>query len=78
MDIIIRIIRRVILDDPVDLREIKTSLGHVRAEQNTCLGLAEFEVSRRALLLLLLAMNVLHWNIDVVEQIRVELDGVAT
>jgi len=69
MDIVIRIIRRVELNDPVDLREIKTSLGDIRAEKNARLSLAEFEIGRCALLLLLLAMDVLHWDIDVVEQV---------
>jgi hypothetical protein len=44
VDIIIRIIGRVVLDNPIDLREIKTTLGHVCAEQDTRISLAELEV----------------------------------
>jgi hypothetical protein len=39
--------------------------------------LTEFEVGRSTFLLLLFAVNVLHRNIDVVQQIRVELHCVA-
>ena len=44
VDVVIGVIRRVILDDPVDLREIKTSLCNICAKKNACLSLAEFEI----------------------------------
>lgn len=78
VDVVIGIIGRVELDDPVNLREIKTTLRYISAEEDTLLSLAELKVSRCALLLLLLPVDVLDWNVYVVEQIRVELDSVAT
>ena len=42
------------------------------------LGVAEFEKGIGALLLLLLSMEVQHGAVDVVEQLRIVLDGVAT
>jgi hypothetical protein len=77
VDVVIGIIGRVKLDDPVDLREVKTSLGDIRAEEDSCLSLAELEVGGCSFLLLLLAVDVLDWDVDVVEQVGVELDGVA-
>ena len=44
MNVVIRVIGWVKLDNPIDLREIKTSLCNVRAEQNALLRLAEFKV----------------------------------
>lgn len=32
VDVVIRIVGRVVLHNPVDLREVKTSLSHVRAD----------------------------------------------
>jgi len=78
MNVIIRIIWGVKLDNPVNFREIKTSLGHICAEQNAFLSLAELKVSTGTLLLLLLSMDVLHWHVHIVEQVRIKLDGVAT
>jgi hypothetical protein len=39
--------------------------------------LAELKVGRGSLLLLLLSMNVLHWDVHIVEEIRVELHCIA-
>lgn len=69
MDVVIGIIGRVKLHNPINLREIKTTLCNVSAEENSSLSLTELKVSRRTLLLLLLAVNVLHWHIHVVEQV---------
>jgi hypothetical protein len=44
MNVIFRIIRRVILNNPVNLREVQASLGNICAEQNTCLCLTEFKI----------------------------------
>ena len=77
VDIIIGIIGRVELNDPVNLGEIKASLSDICAQKDSCFSLTEFEVSGCSLLLLLLAMDVLDRDVDVVEQIRVELDRVA-
>ena len=45
MNVVIRVIGWVKLDNPVDLREIKTSLCDICAEQNALFCLAEFKVS---------------------------------
>lgn len=65
------------MDNPINVREVKTSLSNIGAEKNTRFSLGKFKVSSSSLLLLLLAMDVLHWNINVVKQVTVELDGVA-
>lgn len=69
MNVVIRVIGWVKLDNPVDLREIKTSLRDICAEQNALFRLAEFKVSRGTLLLFLFAVDVLNRYVDVVEQI---------
>ena len=69
MDVVIGVIGRVKLDHPVNLGEIKTSLSDIRAEQNAFLCLAELKVGRRALLLLLFAMDVLDGDVDIVEKV---------
>ena len=66
MDVVVRVIWRVELHDPVNLREVETSLSHVRANEDARLALIEVEVGRRTLLLLLLAMDVFHGNVHVV------------
>ena len=67
MNVVIRVIGWVKLDNPIDLREIKTSLCDICAEQNALLRLAEFKVSRGTLLLFLFAVDVLNRYVDVVE-----------
>ena len=69
VDVIFRIIGRVELDDPVNHREIETSLCNVCAEQDACFCLTELEVSSGSLLLLLLSMNVFNRDINVVQEI---------
>ena len=77
MNIVIRIIGRVVLNDPIDLREVKASLGNVSAQKNASLGLAELKVGRSTLLLFLFSVNVLDWHVDVIEEIRVVFDSIA-
>ena len=77
MDVVIGIIWRVVLHDPVDLREVKSTLGHICANQDAFLALGELEVGASPLLLLLLAMNLLDRGVDIIEQVRVELDSIA-
>lgn len=69
MDVVFGIIGRVVLDDPVDLREVEASLGNVRAQENACLRLAELKVGRSTLLLLLLSVNVLDRDVHIVEEV---------
>lgn len=77
VDVVIRIIGRVKLDDPVHLREIKTTLSHISAKQNASVSLAELKVGRRALLLFLFSVDILYRDVDIIEKIRVEFDSIA-
>jgi hypothetical protein len=77
MDVIIRIIWGVVLDNPVNFWKVKSTLGYIRAKQNTSFGLAKFEVGGGPFLLLLFTVDVLDGNIDVVEEIGVELHCIA-
>jgi len=69
VDVVFWIIWRVILDDPVNLREVKPSLCHVRAQQDTLITLTELEVSGCPLLLLLLSMDILDRDVHIVQQV---------
>ena len=77
MDVLLRVIRRIVLHDPIDRRNIQPSGRHVCAEQDGLLLLAKLEEGGRSLLLLVLAMDVHHGDVDVVQQLRVELHRVA-
>ena len=77
MDVVVRVIGRVVLDDPVDFRKVQASLRDIRAEQNALISLAKLKIGARSLLLLLLSMDVLNGYVHVVEQVRVELHCVA-
>lgn len=66
VNVVIRIIGRVVLDNPVDFGEVKSTLRNICTEQNAGLRLAELQVSACAFLLLLLTVDVLHWHINVV------------
>ena len=78
MDVVLGIIWWIELDNPVNIWEVQASLGHVCAQENACLGLGELEIGGGSLLLLLLSMDVFDWNVNVIEQIAIKLDGVAT
>lgn len=69
--------QRAHLYDPIDGRDVEPPRRNVCAEHNPFLCIAELEVGRRPLLLLLLAVDVQHGQVDVVEQLAVELDTVA-
>ena len=77
MNVLLDIQRRIVLDDPVDSWNVEPSRSNVSAQQNTLLELAELVERGRPLLLLLLAVNVHHWDVHVVEEVGVELDAVA-
>ena len=57
VNVVSRVIRRVELDDPVDLGDIETSCRNVRTQQNTLFGIAELKEGICTLLLLLLALH---------------------
>jgi hypothetical protein len=57
VDVVTRVIRRVKLDDPVDLGDIETSRCDVCAKKDTGRGVAEFEEGVGSFLLLLLSLG---------------------
>jgi hypothetical protein len=69
VDVLLGIIRRIILNDPVYCRNVQPTRCHIRAQQDALVCLAELEKGGGALGLLLLAVNVLHGNVNVVEQL---------
>ena len=77
VDVVFRIIWRVVLNDPVNFREIQTPLCHIRAQQDPLIRLAELKISGSSLLLLLLPMDILDRHVHIVQKVGVELDGVA-
>lgn len=51
---------------------------HCKQERtNHTTDLTELEKGCRTLCLLLLAMNGLHWDVDVIEKVRIVLNGIA-
>ena len=78
MDVIFRIIRWIVLNNPVNVREVKTSLRYISTQQYASSSLAEFKVRGRPLLLLLLSMDVFYWDVNVIKQVTIEFDCVAT
>lgn len=57
VDVVARVIRRVELDDPVDLGDVESTRSHVRAEEDARGRVAELEEGVGALLLLLLPLR---------------------
>ena len=66
MNIILGVIWRIILNDPIDVREVKTPLRDISAQKNARFSLCEFKISGSPLLLLLLAMDILDWDVHVI------------
>ena len=77
MDVLAGIIGRVKLDDPVDRRDIEAARRDVGAEQGARALRTELKKRRGSLLLLLTAVDINHWDIDVVEKLRMKLDRIA-
>ena len=67
----------VLLDDPVDFGNVEPARSDVRTQQDSLLGVDKLEKGRCPLLLLLLSVDVEHGNVDIVQELRVELDAVA-
>jgi len=76
MNIITGIIWRVELYNPINVREIEASLSYISAEKNSSFSLAKFKISRSSLLLFLLSMNVLDWDVNVIQKVTVEFDSI--
>jgi hypothetical protein len=77
VDVIVRIIWGVVLDHPVNFREVKTSLSHIGAKQNSGLSLTKLKVSARPFLLFLLSVDVFHGDVNVVKQVGIKLNSIA-
>lgn len=77
MDIVFGIIWGIELDDPVNLRKVKATLGDIRTEENTSLSLTEFKIGRSTLLLFLLTVDVLDRDVHIVEKIGIKLNSIA-
>ena len=77
MNVLLGIVWRVVLDDPVHCGDVQAARRDVRAEQHAGLGVDELEEDRGAALLLLLSMDAHDRDVDVVQQLRVELHRVA-
>jgi len=67
VNVVSRVIRRVELDNPVNSGNVETTGSHVGTDQSSCLCVAEFEESVGAFLLLLLAVQIKHGEVNVVE-----------
>ena len=78
MDVIFWIIRWVVLYNPVNVWEIKTSLSNISAQENASFSLSKLKICGGSLLLLLFTVDVFDRNIYVIEQVTVELDCIAT
>ena len=77
MNVFLWIIRWIELDNPVDLGNVKSSSCHIRTQHRSLVALAELKECGGPLDLFLPAMNVHHWDINVVEQLGMELDRIA-
>ena len=77
MDVIFGVIWWIELNDPVNVWKIEAPLCNIRAQEDSALRLAKFEIRGSPLLLLLLAVDVLHRYVYVIQQVTVKLDGVA-
>mmetsp|Transcript_48830 Transcript_48830/g.104228 ORF Transcript_48830/g.104228 Transcript_48830/m.104228 type:complete len:208 (+) Transcript_48830:703-1326(+) len=77
MNVRLRLVWRVILDDPINSRYVETTGRYIGREQDARRGGTELEESGRALVLLLVAMQVEDGQVDVVEELGVVLDRVA-
>lgn len=77
VDVVTRVVWRVKLHDPVNLGNVETASRNVGADQGALLGVAELEEGVCSLLLLLLAVQVEHLQINVLQKLAVVLDRVA-
>lgn len=77
VDVLLRVVRRVVLHDPIHRGDVQPTRGDVGAEEDALRLFAELEEGGGALLLLLLAVDVHHLDVDVVQQLRMKLYGVA-
>ena len=74
VDVLLGVVRRVVLDDPVHVGDIEPPGGYVSAEQDAAVSVAVLEECCGSFGLLLLAVDTHYGQVDVVEQLVVELD----
>ena len=77
VNVLLGVVWRVVLDDPVHCGDVQAARRDVGAEQHARLGVDELEEDGGAALLLLLAVDAHDGDVDVVQQLRVELHRVA-
>src|SRR5262249_23708123 len=77
VDVLLRVVRRVKLDDPVDGRDVQSAGRHVRAQQDSGLCIAKLEKGGRSLVLLLFAVQIENGDVNVIQQLRIKFDSIA-
>lgn len=60
VNVLLGIVWRIVLYDPVHRRNIETTRGHIRAQENATLGVAELEERRSSFGLLLFSLKEEH------------------
>lgn len=73
VDVLLGVIWGIILDDPVDLRDVQAPGSHICTEQDPGVSITELEEGGGPLGLLLLPVDGHDGQVDVVEQLVVEL-----
>mmetsp|Transcript_13716 Transcript_13716/g.37044 ORF Transcript_13716/g.37044 Transcript_13716/m.37044 type:complete len:215 (-) Transcript_13716:1293-1937(-) len=76
VDVLLGLVGRVELHDPIDLGNVEASGGDVGAKQNALVRSTEAVIRRAARRLLLLAMNACHGHVHVIQQLVMELYGI--
>lgn len=69
VNVLLGIVRGIVLYDPVHSRDVQAASSNISTEQDALVCLAELEESAGSFGLLLLPMDVLDWNVDVIEQL---------
>mmetsp|Transcript_19410 Transcript_19410/g.55435 ORF Transcript_19410/g.55435 Transcript_19410/m.55435 type:complete len:231 (-) Transcript_19410:943-1635(-) len=75
VDVLLRIIRRVELDDPVHVGDVEAAGRDVSAQQSATLGVHKLEEGGGALLLLLTAVDVFDREVHVLQERRIVSHG---
>mmetsp|Transcript_2587 Transcript_2587/g.9978 ORF Transcript_2587/g.9978 Transcript_2587/m.9978 type:complete len:386 (-) Transcript_2587:812-1969(-) len=78
MDVLLGLVWRIELNDPIDLRDVEAARSHICAAKDALLGRAEIVVRGASGRLLLLTVNALDGHVDVIQQLVVKLDCVAS
>ena len=66
MDIVIRVVGWIELNNPIDVWKVEASLCNIGTQECTALRLTKLKIRRCSLLLFLLSMDVFDWYVDVV------------